>query len=327
MTDRIAPSPDASSTPSRRRFLKAAFAVPIAAPLAGAALTSTSASAALPPKRNGASHMKLSLAAYSLRKYLPRNWPAGKNANSDAEMSIEDFVRYCAELGLDGCEPTSYFFPEEVDDAYLLKLKQLAFRLGLTMSGTAIGNDFCFPDGPERDAQLKSTRQWIDFSAVMGAPVIRIFAGRQKKDDSEDVAIKRCVEGINQSLEYAAEKGVFLALENHGGITSTPEQLLRIVEGVKDSPWFGVNLDSGNFNTKDPYGDLAKIAPYAVNAQIKTEITVDGKKQNADLGRIVNILRDANYRGFVVLEYEAAEDPKQAIPRYIKQLRGLIRDT
>jgi sugar phosphate isomerase/epimerase len=125
-------------------------------------------------------------------------------------------------------------------------------------------------------------------------------------------------------LEYAATKGVSLALENHGGITATPAQMLKIIEGVKSSPWFGVNFDGGNFSTADPYADLAKIAPYAVNAQIKVEMSPSGKKEPADLARVVKILKEANYRGFLVLEYEAKEEPLDAIPPYLKSLRELI---
>ena len=158
----------------------------------------------------------------------------------------------------------------------------------------------------------------------MGAPAIRIFAGKVPKGETEDVAIERCVAGINESLKYAATKGIFLALENHGGITATPEQMLKIIEGVDASPWFGVNFDSGNFHTEDPYADLAKIAPYAVNAQIKAAIAPGGKKEPADFKRIVQILKDANYRGFVALEYEESESPFEAIPRILDELRPLM---
>ena len=132
------------------------------------------------------------------------------------------------------------------------------------------------------------------------------------------------IEGLNAVLPYAEKKGVALALENHGGITATPEQLLRLIKPIQ-SPNFGVNLDTGNFRTDDPYADLAKLAPYAVNVQVKTEITRRGKKQeDADLSRVVSILREAKYSGYVVLEYEAAEDPLKAIPGHIKTLRSLI---
>jgi sugar phosphate isomerase/epimerase len=122
----------------------------------------------------------------------------------------------------------------------------------------------------------------------------------------------------------AAQKGVALAIENHGGITSTAEQLLRIVKAVKPSPWFGVNFDSGNFHSSDPYAEMELMAPYALNAQIKVSVVREGKKEEADLGRVVNILRGAGYRGYLVLEYEEEEDPRVAVPRHLKALKGLI---
>ena len=93
---------------------------------------------------------------------------------------------------------------------------------------------------------------------------------------------------------------------------------------MKPSPWFGVNYDSGNFRTDDPYRDLAKIAPYAINAQIKTAVTRNGKKEHANLKRTMQILHDAGYRGWVALEYEEREDPYKAIPRYVDQLRTIV---
>jgi sugar phosphate isomerase/epimerase len=283
--------------------------------------------AAPPIKRNGKPHMKLSLAAYSFRDFLPKEPPKTppKDPPKPPIMTLDDFVRLCADLDLDGTELTSYYFPPGFDEAYLIHLKQLTFRLGLNISGTAIANDFCHPDGEERDKALAHTRKWIDYAALMGAPVIRIFAGTVPKGGNEVEAITRCAAGINQSLEYAAQKGVCLALENHGGITATPAQMLRIIEQVHESPWFGVNFDGGNFNTDDPYGDLAKIAPYAINAQLKTDMKVAGKQEEADLGRVVKILADAGYRGYIVLEYEGKEDPKSAVPRHIETLKKILR--
>lgn len=303
---------------TRRHFLHAA-ACGFALPACG---FTPLARAAQPVQRTGKPYMKLSLAAYSFNRMLPRNWP--KPGKSDPSMTLIDFIQFCADLDLDGTELTSYYFPAEVTHHYLMQLKELTFRLGLDISGTAIGNDFCVPDGPEREFQLDMTRKWIDYSATMGAPVIRIFAGNVPKGDTEEAALDRCVAGINESVRYAAEKGVVLALENHGGITATPAQLLAIVERIDDSPWFGVNFDSGNFHTADPYADLARIAPYAVNAQVKVSVHPNDGREEADLGRIVGILKDAGYRGYLVLEYEEKDDPRANIPRYIETLRKLI---
>lgn len=276
-----------------------------------------------PPLRLGASYMKLSLAAYSFNRTLLRR-PTEEQLRN-APMRLEDFIAYCAELNLDACELTAYYFPQEVTHDYLMKIKELTFRLGLDISGTAIGNDFCVPAGEVRDRELAQTREWIDYAATMGAPVIRIFAGKQKPGMSREDAVALCVQGIDESLDYAAERGVLLALENHGGITAKADELLDIVRRVKSSPWFGVNFDSGNFNSEDPYAELEQIAPYTVNAQIKVAIKRNDRKEPSDFARVVSILKNAGYRGYLALEYEEEEDPKTVIPGYIAQLRELIR--
>ena len=87
----------------------------------------------------------------------------------------------------------------------------------------------------------------------------------------------------------------------------------------------GINFDSGNFKVAgDPYAELEKIAPYAVNAQLKVEVVIDGKKQHSDIPRVVSILKNAGYSGWIALEYEAAEDPLEAIPGWLKQLDAAI---
>jgi sugar phosphate isomerase/epimerase len=304
---------DPAATFSRRAFLQTAAA--------GAAAAPVLARAAEPIVRMGPAKMKLSLAAYSFNSELPTGWP---KATGGGSMTMLGFIDYCAELQLDATELTSYYFPNPLTPDYVRQVKERTFRLGLDISGTAIGNDFCVAEGPARDEQLAVCRQWIDFAAELGAPVIRIFAGQVPEGDSEEQALDRCVAGINESLEHAALRGVALALENHGGITATSEQLLAIVKRVDPSPWFGVNLDSGNFHTADPYADLEKIAPYALNAQIKVMVEPEGgHKQPADLARVVDILRSTGYRGYVVLEYEES-DPRGEIPGYIEQLRELI---
>lgn len=261
------------------------------------------------------SHLKLSVAAYSYRQALTAKPP---------KLDLFGFVDLAAEMGLDAVELTSYYFPPDADAAYLAKLRRHAFLRGLDVSGTAIGNDFCLPAGPKRDATFQLTKTWIDNAVELGAPVIRIFAGATPKGDTEDAAVDRAIEGIREALAYAEPRGIVLALENHGGVTTRAEQLLRIVKAV-NSPSFGVNLDTGNFKGEDPYAELEALAPYAVNVQVKTEINPGNKgKHPADLARMVKLLRDAKYSGYVVLEYEAAEDPFVAVPRYIKELRSLI---
>jgi len=259
--------------------------------------------------------MKLSLAAYSFRDELE---------GARKSMTLDDFVDLASTYDLEGVEPTSYYFPEPATPDYCRKLRRHAFIQGLSISGTAVRNTFTYPPGPQLDKEIDHVKRWIDLAAELHAPTIRIFAGDLQKGTSEADARRWCVDAIHRACEHAAMRGVILALENHGGIVATPDQLLAIVREVR-SDWFGVNLDTGNFHGPDPYGDLARVAPYAVVTQVKAEIsTAKGEKREADLPRVIKLLRDVNYRGFVVLEYEADQPVRTAVPRYLQRLRKLI---
>ncbi len=151
--------------------------------------------------------------------------------------------------------------------------------------------------------------------------MIRIFSGHAQDGLSTAEAHKLAVAGIEETCQYAGEHGVYLALENHGGLTATADGLLALVHDVK-SPWFGVNLDTGNFHTPDPYGDLARLAPYAVNVQVKISMQpAGGQREPADLKRLAQILKDSGYRGYIVLEFEEPTDPLVECPRYIVEMR------
>ena len=124
------------------------------------------------------------------------------------------------------------------------------------------------------------------------------------------------------AADYAGKKGIFLGIENHGGIVAEARDLLDIVRAVK-SAWVGINLDTGNFRSVDPYADLAACAPYAVNVQVKVEVRRQGqaKPEPADLKRIVRLLREAGYQGYVALEYEAKPDPWIQVPLWLRRMQ------
>jgi sugar phosphate isomerase/epimerase len=300
-------------TLSRRAFLNTAAATALcAAPRAA----TSGERLADPVKRTGGPWMKLSLAAYSFRDSL---------AGAKKSMTLDDFVDLASGYDLEAVEPTSYYFPDPPSAAYCRSLRRHAFLQGLAISGTAVRNTFTYPPGPDLDKEIDHVKRWVDLAAELHAPTIRIFAGDLQKGTSETDARRWCVDAIHRACEYAGSRGVILALENHGGIVTTADQLLAIVREVK-SDWFGVNLDTGNFRGPDPYAELAQAAPYAVVVQVKTEVSVNnGPRQPADLARVISILRGVNYRGFVTLEYEAPEDPRTAVPAHLKRLRELTR--
>ncbi len=288
----------------RRHFLQQAGLA------AAATAFPTVTSAIQPVQRNLPALFKFSMAAYSYRDLMTGDAP---------QLTLEDFVRDCARFGLQGTELTSYYFPKGFTADYVNQLKQLTFQLGLDVSGTAVGNDFCQPLGEVRQREIAGVKEWVDHAAALGAPVIRIFSGSAQGDPAE--AHRLAVEAIEECCDYAGTKGVYLALENHGGLTETASGILSLVHDVK-SPWFGVNLDTGNFHSSDPYAELVQLAPYALNVQIKVMVSSEGgEKQPSRFDVLAKMLRDVGYRGYVVLEYEEPEDPRTACPRYIDQMR------
>jgi sugar phosphate isomerase/epimerase len=295
---------------TRRQLLQSAVT-------AGAGLALTRPLAAIEPihRTSPGPLLKLSIAAYSFRKYL--------DLKKNPTMTLEEFADFAAGLGLAAVEPTAYYFPETTP-AYLARLKGRCTRLGLDVSGTAIGNNFCVTDPAKLREQIASVKQWAEHTARLGGKTMRIFAGTLAKGDTEEQARARSIEAIQECCDHAGQLGLFLALENHGGIVATAEQMLAIVTAVKHD-WFGVNLDTGNFHTPDPYADLAKLAPYAVVCQIKVEVHPAGRaKEPADLKRKLDILRAANFRGYVALEYEGTEEPKVAVPHHVATLQKLM---
>src|SRR5687767_6368386 len=201
----------------RRQFLASS-----AAAVSAAACTAPAA-AIEPIARNGQPKFKFSLAAYSYRSLLQGDSP---------QLTLKDFIDDCARFGLEGTELTSYYFPKDVNGDYVRALARHAFRLGLDVSGTAIGNEFGHPAGEKRQAEIAKTKQWIDYAEMMGAPLIRIFAGHQQKGQTEAEAHSLMVSAIEECCEYAGKHGVHLALENHGGPTATADGLLKFVRDV-----------------------------------------------------------------------------------------------
>ncbi|QDU93764.1 sugar phosphate isomerase/epimerase family protein [Lignipirellula cremea] len=291
----------------RRSFLMQGAA------LTGAAAFASPLAAIEPITRNGKSKFKFSLAAYSYRKLL---------TDSSSGVTLSTFVQDCAAMGLEGTELTSYYFPAAPEPKMLHDLRKECFYLGLDVSGTAIRNDFGVQDEAKLRAEIDHVKKWVDYADMLSAPVIRIFTGHVAKGDSPEASHRRMVKAMEECCDYAGQHGVILALENHGGPTATAEGLLAFVSDI-NSPWFAVNLDSGNFHTEDPYGDLAKVAPYAANVQIKIVMSGPGKKgkEPADYKRLAAILKDVDYRGYIVLEYEEAGEPRAACREHMDQLR------
>src|SRR5262245_24070196 len=213
---------------TRRRFLVSAGTAGVVA------ATEASVHAIEPIRRVGRPLMRFSLAAYSFRELL------NLRRKPKPAMSLDGFIDMAAELPLDAVELTAYYF-SQTTPRYLADLKGHCTRLGLDVSGTAVGNNFCLSDGTALKREIENVKAWIEHTSRLGGKTMRIFAGTIATGDTEERARTRCLEAIHEVCDHAGRFGIFLALENHGGITATADQLLALVRGVK-SPWFGVNL-------------------------------------------------------------------------------------
>lgn len=300
---------------SRRRLLTAAALSPLVMPGLGAAVEHFA--------RSGPPRMQLGLAAYSLRRFF-RGELQRRVAPEPTERAIDmaGFIDYCIAQGCAGAELTGYFLPKDLTGDVLQRLRRHAFVGGIAICGSAMSNDFLKGGKDGRAAEIARVKQWIDICARLGAPHLRVFAGTAPKDMDEATARSLVVESLVECAGYAGLNGIMLGLENHGGPTATPDGLLSIVRTV-DSPWLGINLDSGNFHGADPYAEFARCVPYAVNVQVKAVIKRQGATapEASDYARIATILRDGRYQGFVSLEYEEDGDPWTAIPQELAKLR------
>ena len=298
---------------SRRQILQQGAALAAASPLAAAQST---------PARG---RIRLAVSTYSYWHFKPQKYPV--------EQVIEDAAR----LGFDGVELLHRQMTDE-SPAYLNKLKQAAFRNAVDLVMLSIHQDFVSPSAEERQKHIAHTRHCIDLAAQLGIPCIRLNSGRWKTvksfDDlmkvkgdepplpgyTNEDAMRWCVDCIRECLPHAERAGVVLALENHWGLTTQPEMLLRIWRAV-NSPWLGINLDTGNF-PGDPYAGLDQIAPHATIVQAKTYYG-GGEWYTLDLDykRIAGILRRAGFHGYVSLEMEGKESAATAVPKSLAVLR------
>lgn len=281
--------------------------------MAGASAAVPALVSGAPAKAGGRARLKSAICAYSFRD------PLAKKA-----MTYDDLVKLAVDTDVDGLDLTVYWFPNPVTDEFLLPLKALAYRNGVEIYSISVRSDMCRPTGDQREKEYQELRKWVDVAAKLGAGHIRVFGGVVPKGETEDHAAEWVIEVLKKSAAYAGSKGVILGLENHGGITSRAERIVQIVKAV-NSPWVGVNLDTGNFD-RDAYQQLPSIVPYAVNVQFKVDIkTEGGKKENADWDRLTKMLAEGGYKGYLALEYEEKGDPRTAVPPLLKKLNQLCR--
>ncbi|HWQ57160.1 MAG TPA: sugar phosphate isomerase/epimerase family protein [Bryobacteraceae bacterium] len=251
---------------------------------------------------------------------------------------IERVIESAARMGFQGVEVLHRQMSGESSE-YLNKLKQLALRHGVALVMLSIHQDSVSPKPEERQKAIDHTVRCIDLAARLGIPAVRLNSGRWKTIQSFDDLMKVkgnepplagyqladavgwCVDSIRECLPAAEKAGITLALENHWGLTTSIETLLAIWKKV-NSPWLGINLDTGNF-PGEPYAGIETLAPHATIVQAKTYYG-GGEWYTLDLDykRIAGILRKAGYGGWISLEMEGKEPPETAVPKSLAMLRA-----
>jgi sugar phosphate isomerase/epimerase len=226
---------------------------------------------AQPIQREGGAYIKTSLNAYSFSKLLNDKIKGRGNG-----MSLFDLMDFAAENNFDAVDITGYFFPEYPkvpSDEMINNVKRYAFQLGLDISGTGVRNDFANPDPAKRAADVRHVKEWIDVAVKLGAPVVRIFSGviPEGYENKWDSIAVYMAASMKECADYGRQKGILIGVQNHGDFLKTADETIKLVKLVNSS-WFGVIVDTGYFITKDPYVDIEKVMPYAVNFQMKESV-------------------------------------------------------
>jgi sugar phosphate isomerase/epimerase len=163
----------------------------------------------------------------------------------------------------------------------------------------------------DRAQRLKAAdnhRKWVDIAAELGCHSIRtnMYPDKTPTTPAEiGEFIEHCAESFRRLCEYSKGAGVNVIIENHGGISSDPAVVARLMKTV-NLPNFGTLPDFGNFPKEiDRYDAIAKLMPFAKGASFKCyDFGRNGKETTLDVDRIMKIVLDSGYHNWVGIEYE-----------------------
>lgn len=253
---------------------------------------------------------------------------------------LKHYLELAARYGFSGVE-VLWLNLESLSTTYLKEVRRAAFALGLDIYALDIHNNFVQPDEEKRRREVERVKRWIGIGAELGVKLIRIESGRwgtaRSFDElmkmrgvekplpgyTNDDAVEWVVDSIYQCLDEAEKHGIILGLENHWGLTTRAEDMLKILRRI-DSKYFGAVMDTGNF-IENTYEQLEAIAPYTVMVHAKTYFGGGlWYEVEIDYSRIFEILRRYGFNGWVSLEYEGKAPYEEGVKRSIELLKNYI---
>jgi len=163
----------------------------------------------------------------------------------------------------------------------------------------------------------------------MGAPVLRVFAGPPPEGYTWDQVADWMADDLRKCVEHGAKYGVLIGIQNHGDMLKNADDVLKLLKMV-DSEWFGAIVDTGYFQSPDPYEDIARVVPYAVNFQVKEKVDGAAGHNKTDLKRLVKIVRAGGYRGYLPIETLTVKggnepyDPRARVTLLLAELREAL---
>ncbi len=276
---------------NRRNFLKITMAAG-----AGAFLVSPTLASVMTKK----SPFKISLAEWSFHRALFAK-----------EMTNLDFPVITRELGMDGVEYVNQFFMDKAkDEKYLAELKKIAKNEGVENvlimcdSEGMVGH----PEEAERLKTVENHKKWVDAAAFLGCHSIRVNAGSRGTYEEQQ---KLAADGLRKICEYGDTKKINVIVENHGGLSSNAEWLVGVMKLV-DHKRVGTLPDFGNFvinretgEEYDRYKGVELLMPYAKGVSGKSHnFDAQGNESDMDFYRLMKIVKDSGFTGFVDVEYE-----------------------
>ena len=245
------------------------------------------------------------------------------------EMSTEEFIETAAELDFDGVELVNQFFDDRATDAdYLDGLRATAAEqeVALTMLLIDGAGKLGAAEATERDRAVSRHLQWLDATARLGIPAMRINA---EGDGNPEAMLEACVAGIGRVAAEARERGISLLIENHGGPSSNADWLAELVGRLAEygvgtvadfDNWCYRRSDGSTYGGEctarfDRYQGMQTLLPYAGGISVKAfDFTSDGEEAGMDFGYLFDAIHASGYRGYLGIEYEGdALPPREGI--------------